>query len=159
MGRKFGVHNCFFSLMNQGLLSVPSQILAVNCHSNKSHSSISKRSSFGHIWEIHFHLTFVCHVIKTVVENESQNVAISSQHQYAQRQPKQGNNSPVTFANSSTICSFVLLLGMEPTNSLLLATEMHTPMGLPGRISLLLHCRSEDKRGRSENEEVKVVTT
>lgn len=47
--------------------------------------------------------------------------------------------SPVTFANSSTIWSFVLLLGMEPTNSLLLATEMHTPMCLPGRISLLLH--------------------
>lgn len=30
---------------------------------------------------------------------------------------------------------------MEPTNSLLLATEMHTPICLPGRISLLLHCK------------------
>lgn len=50
-------------------------------------------------------------------------------------------NSPVTFENSSIICSFVLLLGMEPTNSLLLATEMQTPMCLPGRISLLLHWR------------------
>lgn len=54
---------------------------------------------------------------------------------------KDGTDSPVTFENSSTICSFVLLLGMEPTNSLLLATEMHTPICLPGRISLLLHCR------------------
>ena len=55
-------------------------------------------------------------------------------------------DSPVTFANSSTICSFVLLLGMEPTNSLLLATEMHTPICLPGRISLLLHCRGMEVR-------------
>lgn len=59
---------------------------------------------------------------------------------------KRGADSPVTFANSSTICSFVLLLGMEPTNSLLLATEMHTPMCLPGRISLLLHCNNKKKK-------------
>lgn len=61
---------------------------------------------------------------------------------------------PVTFANSSRICSFVLLFGMEPTNSLLLATEMHTPMCLPGRISLLLHCKkkaSVRKRKRQQN--------
>lgn len=32
---------------------------------------------------------------------------------------------------------------MEPTNSRLLATEMQTPMCLPGRISLLLHCEEE----------------
>lgn len=56
---------------------------------------------------------------------------------------------PVTLANSSTICSLVLLLGMDPTNSLLLATEIQTPMCLPGRISLLLHCKSCKISGNS----------
>lgn len=46
---------------------------------------------------------------------------------------------PVTLLNSSTICSLVLLLGIEPTKSLLLATEMHTPMCFPERISWLLY--------------------
>lgn len=66
---------------------------------------------------------------------------------------KGGADSPVTFANSSTICSFVLLLGMEPTNSLLLATEIHTPMCLPGRISLLLHCKSMENSADKTKEQ------
>lgn len=47
----------------------------------------------------------------------------------------QGCFLPVTFENSSTICSLVLLLGIEPTNSRLLATDMQTPICFPGRIS------------------------
>lgn len=34
---------------------------------------------------------------------------------------------------------------MEPTNSLLLATDMQTPMCLPGRISKLLHWKREER--------------
>lgn len=45
------------------------------------------------------------------------------------------SNLPVTLLNSSRICSLVLLLGIEPTKSLLLATEMQTPMCFPERIS------------------------
>lgn len=59
-----------------------------------------------------------------------------------------GSFLPVTLANSSTICSFVLLLGMEPTNSRLLATEIQTPICLPGRISWLLHWKTNQKTCR-----------
>lgn len=51
---------------------------------------------------------------------------------------------PVTFPNSSIICSFVLLFGMDPTKSLLFATEMQTPMCLPGRISWLSHWKLDN---------------
>lgn len=122
----------FFSQRSRGFFPVPGQILAVNCHCNESHSSISKRSSCGHR-----KVPFDCHLTASF-QNKCNRKS-------SQRPTKPGADSPVTLANSSTICSFVLLLGMEPTNSLLLATEMHTPMGLPGRISLLLHCRGGER--------------
>lgn len=64
----------------------------------------------------------------------------SSKNESAKKTNKKQNKTvPVTLLNSSRIFSFVLFFGIDPTKSLLFATEMHTPMCLPERISWLSH--------------------
>lgn len=88
-------------------------------------------------------------VLRLEVEDDVTEALWRERSRSSQRQTCQAScwlsSLPVTLENSSTICSFVLLLGMEPTNSRLLATDIHTPICFPGRISWLLHCQTDNR--------------